>query len=56
MNGGWLRRTAGASLDASAAGELYTGEAQTNALTQIDQIVEPIIEIQPIDVSGNMGE
>lgn len=47
MNGGWLRGTTGVP-DESTIGERYIAEKHIG-------VVEPIIEIQPIDVSRNMG-
>lgn len=51
MNGGWLGRAAKVSPDGSAIGELYAPEKQPDAFGKSHQLVEPLIEIQPVDVS-----
>ena len=50
MNGGWLGRTARASPDGSAIGELYAPRKLASTPSHPDDFVEPLIEIQPVDV------
>jgi hypothetical protein len=50
MNGGWLGRTARASPDGSAIGELYAPKKPANSPSHPDDFVEPLTEIQPVDV------